>query len=276
MFRKFFGIGLYFATLWLWVVLLTLFLLCSLPPTLLLIGLGYFLRSFTTTWPGFRELWVWDFLRREWFNFVLEGHPNGVKIAMDDMAAGGRSDKVPTLYAIYPHGHCALTTMFYWALNPAWKHARGAVHSILFYIPVLNMLVGWCGMTSVTENDLVQAIQVDRRVYMCPGGIRDVANEVNEVTKRSGFLRVARECKCRVVPVWCPDERSYYQHWLPLGHLLEPLLFFPVPIFIWGQWWCPFLPRSVSKSRIRVGEPVAWDDPQQEDVFWEKLRDLQV
>ena len=272
--RKGIGIALYFATLWLWVILLSLFVLLSLPPTLLLLGIGYFLRPFQTEWRAFKELWIWECIRMYWFQFTIEGDDTSLILA--DIAANGNSgDGIPTLYAIYPHGTYALTTMFFWALNPAWKHARGAVHSILFYIPIVNMLVGWCGMTSVTEADLVAAIEKDGRVYMCPGGIRDVANRGNNVTKRSGFLRVARQCKCRVVPIWCPDERAYYRQWLPFGKTLEGLLYFPFPIIVWGQWWCPFLPRSTPKSRIRVGKAIEYDDENGEDVFWERLRRLQ-
>lgn len=272
MIRKAVGMALYFVTLWLWALACGTAVLLALPSAVLLFGAGFFVRNFTQEWPTFKEWWVWDFLRREWFDFTMEGD---LDLVTKDMAAEGKSDDVPTLYAIYPHGHYALTTMFFWALNPKWKKARGAVHSVLFHFPIVNMLVGWCGMTSVTERDLVRAIVSDKRVYMCPGGIRDVANVGTDVTRRSGFLRVAREQKCRVIPVWCPDERDYYRQWLPLGRMLKRWFFFPIPIFVWGQWWCPFLPLGTKKSRIRFGKAIEWNDDNQEDAFWKELRSLQ-
>lgn len=122
----------------------------------------------------------------------------------------------------------------------------------------------------------MSALHDDGRIYMCPGGVADIENTGDNIKRRRGFLRVARETRSHVVPVWCPEERSYYSHWLPLGKTLKEWLFFPIPMIIVGRWWCPLVPRPPKVSRVFVGEPIAWDDEHQEERFWHQMIELQL
>ena len=126
---------------------------------------------------------------------------------------------------------------------------------------------------------MLRTLREGRSIYMCPGGVADITNRKHEIKKRTGFLRIAKEANVPVVPIWCPDERSYYEHWSPLGGLLKPILGFEIPILIIGRWWCPILPRAVEKSRICVGPPITWDDGKSLEEasaeFWGALVKLQ-
>jgi hypothetical protein len=66
---------------------------------------------------------------------------------------------------------------------------------------------------------------------------------------------------------------------MPLGRVLQPLFGLPIPMFIWGKWWCPFFPNSLPHpSRIYVGQPVVTKDRKITDVevdFWSEMAKLQ-
>lgn len=208
--------------------------------------------SHARPWPALKHWRCWEWLRVHYFHFEVDG----------DLPLP--QEKV--IYAIYPHGHYSITATFYWALNPVFSDARAAVHSILFWIPVFGSFVRWIDAIPVVEDEMVRVLQSGTSIYMCPGGIADITNTGNTITRRSGFFRVAREAGADVIPIWCPVERSYYSHWK------SPLVPF---IVTWGLWWFPFLPNGASFSPIRVGKRI---DPRKEgaeDEFWCEMARLQ-
>lgn len=256
MFRKGVGIGLFFLGVGLWIIALVGLLLWSLPWLLLAFAAGYLSRG--GDWPALKEWRLWKWIREDYFGFHVER---------------GNLDRQerPVIYAIYPHGHFSLTALFYFCLNPQFAHCTPAVHSVIFYTPIFGSLARWIGAVGVTEEEMLSTLKSGRSIVMCPGGVADMVNTGTTITRRSGFLRVARKAGVQVVPIWCPDERSYYKHWLPLGWSLAKVLHFPIPILIWGRWWCPVLPLPPSKgvSRIRVGKNV---EPREDgDVFWHEM-----
>lgn len=255
MFRRGVGIALFFLGIGLWIIALLGFIIWALPWLLLAFIAGYLSRG--GEWPAMKHWHVWFWLRRDYFNFVVERNTLNVQ--------------QPVIYAIYPHGHFSLTALFYFALNPQFEHCTAAVHSIIFYTPVFGSLARWLGAIGVTEREMLDTLKAGRSIYMCPGGVADIVNTGTTIKKRSGFLRIARQAGVKVVPIWCPDERSYYTHWTPLGFSLERFFHFPIPMLIWGRWWCPVLPHSVAQSRIRVGNLV---DPTNEDAFWYEMKGL--
>ena len=145
----------------------------------------------------------------------------------------------------------------------------------MFYIPLFSSFVNWIGAIGVTRKEITDALNDGCELYMYPGGVADMSYEGNEYKKRKGFLEIAQETKSTIIPVWCPDERSYYTQWLPLGRCLEWFFEFPIPMFICGKWWCPLLPKSVTRSRIMIGKPIEWNSETIEQDFENEMIRLQ-
>ena len=252
------GLALYFLGLGLWVIVFVLGVLWVLPWIALFYLAGWL--SHARPWPQLRDYSVWRWLRNDYFHFRTVGAT----------LPSPENGEEPVIYAIYPHGHFSITALIYFALNPRFGSARPAIHSAIFWIPVFGTLAMWIEAIGVTHAEMSATLRSGKSIYMCPGGVADIANTGTQIQRREGFIHVARDCGARVVPIWCPQERSYYSHWLPLGRWLQPLLGFPVPLFIWGLWWCPFLPRGADDSPIRVGKAV---DSAEE--FWAEMERLQ-
>jgi 1-acyl-sn-glycerol-3-phosphate acyltransferase len=258
MIRKIVGLGLYFLGLGLWVILLTVGLFWIVPWLVLAYIAGYL--SHVREWPEIRDFQVWRWLRNSYFKF----RPTGEVLPNPDVE--------PFIYAIYPHGHFAITPLVFFALNPRFKSARPAVHSALFYIPVFSTMMKWLGAIPATRDAMLATLKEGKSIYMTPGGVADICNTGNTVKRRFGFLEVAKEAGVKVIPIWCPMERSYYTQYLPLGRTLESLFYFPIPMFLWGLWWFPFLPRAPpdgQDSPICVGKSSSYEE------FWEEFERIQ-
>lgn len=274
---KILGITLFFLTVTLWFIIAICLLFWAIP----FIGIVVILTSLykQNPWPLFQRWKIWGWFRAEIFNFKVYGQTNIPK------------ERKNVIWALYPHGHCALAGIFYWALNPEFSTATAAVHSILFYIPIMNIFINWVGAIGVTEAELKNKLDNGKEIYMYPGGVADMvyiyiydffiylfifkAFEGNDYKKRRGIFRVARETKSNIIPVWCAEERSYYTQFLPFGHMFEDALGFPVPMFIWGKWWLPFWPNFPQESRLFIGKLINWDSPTQEQDFEMEMERLQ-
>lgn len=267
MFKKLLGYGFYFIGIGLWFILLSVALFWSIPWIALSFIAGWLTHA--REWPELKHYLIWKWLRKEYFVFEVEGD-------LPTNPAHGR-----IIYAIYPHGHYSVTATFYWALNPMFSNAKAAVHSFIFYLPIFGSFVRWIGAIGVTEQEMKQALLENLPIYMCPGGVAEIDKTGKDIVRRSGFIRIACETNSTLFPVWCPDERSYYTHYTPFGRLLEPVLGFPIPLFIWGKWWCPFLPnRPVGgkPSRICIGRGINCEGKtlgEAEREFWEEMDKLQ-
>lgn len=261
--RKLLGLALFFVGIGIW---LLLFLIAAfwLIPTMCLVFLAGYLTK-THEWPEMKRWAGWNWVRESYF---------GMQIVHND--AGDALKKGNVIYAIYPHGHFSLTAVFYFALNPSFEHAKGAIHSLIFYLPIFGSIARWLGCIPVSEEAMVTTLKSGSSIFMCPGGVQEIEKTGLDVVRRRGFLRVARKAGSVVVPIWCPEERSYYSQYLPLGRTLSNVLFFPIPLILYGVWWCPLLPRSRQVSRILVGKPILPDNDNMEDAFYTELVRLQA
>ena len=182
------------------------------------------------------------------------------------------------MWAVYPHGVFPWTATFHWALNPRFKDTIPCMHGLVLNIPFIRDMAGWCGTTSVSEADMTAALDKTGRIMMCPDGIAGMAMKGRELKKRRGFLRIAKNTDTHVVPVWIPEERSYYRMWMPLGRTLEPWLRYPIPLFVWGMLLFPLMPRML-QTRIYVGNPIHMNGVKSVDQgyveFYQAISDLQ-
>lgn len=261
MIRKAIGYGLYFLGLGLWFILLSVFFFWAIP----WIGLAFLAGYLTNAreWPDLKRYALWHWLRDHYFQFKVIGE------------LPERPDQGRIIYAIYPHGHFSMTATFFWALNPTFSNARAAVHSLIFYLPAFGSFVRWIGSIGVTRAEMINTLNANQPIYMCPGGVAEIDKTGTDIIKRSGFIKVACETDATLYPIWCPEERSYFSHYTPCGNALKFLFGFPIPMFIWGKWWCPLLPGYLGRpSRIYIGQPITTKNCTLQDVeqrFWDQM-----
>lgn len=265
MLRKIIGIALYFLGIGIWVILLCLAVVWAIPWLMFAYLAGFLSR--TGPWPEIRDFRIWKWIRDSYFSFKVQG---------DALTLNSNAGK---LYAIYPHGHFSMTALFFFALNPTFAHARGAIHSMIFYLPLFGSFARWVDAIGVTQNEMSSVLNNGGTVFMCPGGVNEIAKTGHDITRRSGFLRIACETNSELIPVWCPQERSYFSHYLPLGRTFEQFFYFPVPMFIWGIWWMPLLPRRPLNgiSTILIGKCIKTqnrDFSTVESEFWSEMDHL--
>ena len=253
------GTILYFSSIGLWVILLVSFFLWLIPVLFLVYLLGVISTTFTRKakpWPEFKAHWVWKWFRESYFQFQVKGPGLDYIIQKKEDQKGPSSLREKDrniLYAIYPHGVLPVTTFFYWCVNPdQFPDTITCVHSVVFQIPLIKDVAQWLSLTSVREDDIVGAYKKTTRVAINPGGVGDIGNNSssNDVCKRHGFLRVAKEMDALVIPIWVPQERSFFSVWKPFGDILVPYLRYPFPLFIW-----PIFPRKI-QTDIMVGNAI--------------------
>jgi len=262
--RKILGMALYFVGLGIWVMLFMVLAFWAVPTIALVFIAGWLTK--THEWPELKYWKRWNWVRDSYFGF---------KVVHGELSP----DVNNAIYAIYPHGHFSMTAAFYFSLNPVFAKAKGAIHSAIFYIPIFGSLARWLGCIAVTEQDMKNTLKAHHSIFMCPGGVQEIDKTGLDIVKRTGFIRIAHATESVIIPVWCPDERSYYSQYLPLGRTLSSYFFFPIPMILWGAWWCPLLPKSREMSRILVGKTISTKDKTLKGVeteFWEEMVTLQA
>lgn len=189
-------------------------------------------------WPWLRQHPAWQWLWRLLLGW--EGHDKGY---------GLDQEQEPRIIAYYPHGLMCFGLTVGWMTGPLSPRVRVAVHSGLFYVPIIRTLIGWGGCIKATQEEMTRVLYVERRsVAVCPGGIADIMCSGTEVVKRDGFVRLACNPETRIplIPAWSHQERNQYG-W--------------IVIIPWGRWWNGLLPRAPEPMRILMGDPVNLGEP---------------
>lgn len=258
------GTILYFLSIGLWFILLASLFFWSLPVLLLVYLLGIVSTTFSRKalfWPAFRNHWVWKWFRESYFEYTVEGPGKEYIIQRSEGGPSTKDNnssmKRKIMYAIYPHGTLPVSTFFYFCTNgDQFPTLITCIHSAVFKIPFLRDVAQWLNCTTVTKEDIIEAIRMTDQIAINPGGVGDIAyTDTTTVCQRRGFLCIAKEEKCLVVPIWIPQERSFFSVFMPLGRVLEPYLGYPFPLFIW-----PIFPRKL-KTVIRVGNAIDMGKP---------------
>lgn len=207
-------------------------------------------------WPAFREFSLWKSLRNDYFKFKLYFASNEEKeLYFND----GIENKNGVIWGFYPHGTLSFTAMFNFVLNPVTSHIRACVHSGGFITPFFGLFLAWLNCIHVTRPAMCAALENKEQIFLSPGGLVESAYQGDRYNKREGFLKIAIEKRATVIPCWFPEERGYFKVWLPLGEWTQPVLHFPFPMFVWGKWWNPLLPKfppEGSFSRVMIGRKI--------------------
>ena len=226
--------------------------LLSFFPHMLIVGL--YLSYKVPEWKTGKCHWFWDYHRRVHFQMKEYDPPK-------------KSDDTIFLYATFPHGLYATTTMIYFVVNEAHLDVVTAATSIMFWIPFLREFPSLGGVIPANTHDIVEQLDSGKHVALVPEGLRGLFYNSNKGTlelleRRKGFIRCAlgssnieRIC---IVPVHMDGERNLNNVWMPWPWLQEKLLskfYYPWPILSWGLWWCPFWPKATPVN-VRFGKPI--------------------
>jgi hypothetical protein len=128
-------------------------------------------------------------------------------------------EKTPALYICHPHGLYGLTWFIHFASGlsqwPFQTRPVMAVHSIFFQIPILREVFISHGCIEAKESEIKRCLQEGTSVALLIGGIEELLLTQSDtlrliVKKREGFVRIAKEVGCPLVPVLSPTENNLF------------------------------------------------------------------
>ena len=163
----------------------------------------------------------------------------------------GSEPKKPALYICHPHGIYGLTWFIHFASALSkWPYQQRpvlAVHSIFFQIPILRELFVSHNCIEAKEEEIKRHLEEGKSVALLIGGIEELLLTQKDrmnlvIKKRSGFVRIAKESGCPLIPLVSPNENNLFtlldnSLWKWIQDLLHSYLHIAVPLPSFENLW---------------------------------------